>query len=82
MLINEINLIKDKFVIKNIKIENIDSKIITKTEEIKLIEDRIKNDETFKNKTLRYELIFEVLEIGEILPSFMRNLMVFLIPFL
>lgn len=82
MLINEINLIKDKFVIKNIKIENIDSKIITKTEEIKLIEDRIKNDETFKNKTLRYELIFEVLEIGEILPSFMRNVMVFLIPFL
>ena len=82
MLINEINLIKDKFVIKNIKIENIDSKIITKIEEIKLIEDRIKNDETFKNKTLRYELIFEVLEIGEILPSFMRNVMVFLIPFL
>ena len=82
MLINEINLIKDKFIIKNTKIENIDSKIMAKTEEIKLIEDRIKNDETFKNKTLRYELIFEVLEIGEILPSFMRNVMVFLIPFL
>ena len=58
MLINEINLIKDKFVIKNTKIENIDSKIITKTEEIKLIEDRIKNDEIFKNKHIRYELIF------------------------